>query len=51
MSSYTQTKEQNKILENICHSFLKSVIFNIFLSTSGTSDTLQLFDAYRNTYL
>lgn len=51
MLSSIQTKEQNKILENVCHSSLKSVIFNVFLTTPGTSDTLRLFDDYRNIYL
>lgn len=51
MPSSLQTKEQNKFLENVCHSSLKSVIFNIFLTASGTSDTLELFDDYRNMYL
>lgn len=50
MLSSIQTKEHNKILENICHSSLKSVISNIFLSTSVASDTSQLFDDYWNVY-
>lgn len=51
MPSSIYTKKANNILESICHSSLSSAIFNVFLSTFGISDTLQLFDDYRNTFI